>query len=171
MIISKAGYEAEPNLDDDYKTFDSNWFGGNGIKWVLRKDQYFEAQGYDPAWAASKMTIEFPYALNYQPACIAFYCCSPVGRDFDRAVIQQHLMVGNDNKSVTVEAPFGSEYSKDHVPNYPGAIGGDNWHWEYGRMISLFVVVFESRPTQPRTEKTTRIVSGRTLLMGRKVSG
>lgn len=117
------------------------------------------------------MTIEFPYALNYQPACIAFYCCSPVGRDFDRAVIQQHLMVGDDNKSVTVEVPFGSEYSKDHVPNYPGAIGGDNWHWEYGRMISLFVVVFESRPTQPRTEKTTRIVSGRTLMMGRKVSG
>ena len=168
MIISKSGYEAAANLDDDCKTFDSNWFGGNGIKWVLRKDQYFDGQVYDPPWGASNMTIDFPYPLNYQPACIAFHCCSPTGRDFDRAVIQQHLVIWNDNKSVTVQAPFGGGYDKDHVPNYPGAVGGENYHWEYGRTISLFVVVFESRPTQPRTEKTTRIVIGANPYDGRK---
>ena len=160
MIISKSGYEAAPNLDEDFKIFDSNWFGGNGIKWVLRKDQYFDAQGDTPPWDVSTMTIDFPYALNYQPACVAFYCCSPAGRDWDRAVIKPHMIVWNDNKSVTVQAPFGGGYGRDFVPNYPGAVGGENWHWENGRTISLFVVVFESRPTQPRTEKTTRIVIG-----------
>lgn len=168
MIISKAGYEAAADLDEDCKTFDSNWFGGNGIKWVLRKDQYFDAQGSEPPWSASNMTIDFPYPLNYQPACIAFYCCSPTGRDFDRVVIQQHLVIWNDNKSVTVQAPFGGGYGKDFVPNYPGAVGGENWHWENGRTISLFVVVFESRPTQPRTEKTKRIVIGSNPYDGRK---
>lgn len=168
MIISKGGYEANPNLDDDCKIFDSNWFGGNGIKWVLRKDQYFDAQGDTPPWDVSTMTIDFPYALNYQPACVAFYCCSPVGRGWDRAWIQSHTIVWNDNRQVTVQAPFGGGYGREFVPNYPGAVGGENWHWENGHTISLFVVVFESRPTQPRTEKTTRIVIGANPYDGRK---
>lgn len=168
MIISKANYDADPNLDDDCKTFDSDWFGGSGIKWVLRKDQYFNAQGYDPPWDVSTMTIDFPYELNYQPACVAFYCHSSAGKGGDRAVIKPHTMVWNDTKSVTVQAPFGGGYNKDFLPNYPGAVGGENWHWEYGRTISLFVVVFESRSTQPRTEKATRIVIGSNPYDGRK---
>jgi len=168
MIISKAGYDANPNLDDDCKVFDSNWFGGSGIKWVLRKDQYFEGLGNNPPWDVSTMTIDFPYELNYQPACIAFYCCSPVGRNFDRVVIYPHMIVWNNNRQVTVQAPFGGGYSRDFVPNYPGAVGGQNWHWESGRTISLFVVVFESRPTQSRTEKTTRMVIGSNPYDGRK---
>ena len=168
MVISKSGYDAAPNLDEDCKIFDSNWFGGNGIKWVLRKDQYFDAQGDTPPWDVSTMTIDFPYALNYQPACVAFYCCSPVGRGWDRAVVHPHTIVWNDNRQVTVQAPFGGGYGREFVPNYPGAVGGENWHWENGRTISLFVVVFESRPTQPRTEKTTRIVIGANPYDGRK---
>lgn len=168
LITSKPGFEADPSLDEDCKTFDSNWFGGNGIKWVLRKDQYFDAQGFDPPWKLSDMTIDFPFELNYQPACIAFYSSSKVGANWDRLVIQQHVIVRNDNKRVTVTAPFGGGYGRDFVPNYPGAVGGDNWHWENGHVISLFVVVFESRPTQIRTEKTTRIVIGANPYDGRK---
>lgn len=168
MIISKPGYDADPSLDEDCKTFDSNWFGGNGIKWVLRKDQYFDAQGFDPPWNISDLTIDFPYELNYQPACVAFYSCSPVNRGWDSLVVQPHMIVRNDNRRVTVTAPFGGGYSRDFLPNYPGAVGGENWHWENGRVISLFVVVFESRPTQPRAEKTTRIVIGANPYDGRK---
>ena len=166
MIISKPGFDADPSLDEDCKTFDSNWFGGNGIKWVLRKNVYFDAQGSNPPWNPSDVTIDFPFELNYQPACIAFYSCSRSGTDW--LVIQQHVIVHNDNKRVTVTAPFGGGYDRDYVPNYPGAVGGDNWHWENGRTISLFVVVFESRPTQPRTDKTTRIVIGANPYDGRK---
>lgn len=168
MIISKSGYDADPSLDEDCKTFDSNWFGGNGIKWVLRKDVYFEAQGFNPPWNPSDVTIDFPFELNYQPACIAFYSCSPVNKGWDRLLIQHHIIVRNDNKRVTVTAPFGGGYDRDFVPNYPGAVGGENHHWENGRTISLFVVVFESRPTQPRTEKTTRVVIGANPYDGRK---
>ena len=160
IIISKPGYDADPGLDDDCKTFDSNWFGGNGIKWVLRKDVYYDAQGFNPPWNFSDVTIDFPFELNYQPACIAFYSCSKVGANWDMLVIQPHVIVRNDNKRVTVTAPFGGGYDRDFVPNYPGAVGGENHHWEDGQIISLFVVVFESRPTQPRAEKTTRIVIG-----------
>lgn len=160
MIISKPGYEANAGLDDDCKTFDSNWFGGNGVKWILRQDQYFDAQGFDPPWDQSNITINFPYALNYQPACVAFYSYSNANSGWDHLLIQNVSEIWNDNKSVTVRAPFGGGYGRDFVPNYPGAVGGENWHWENGRTISLFVVVFESRPTQPRTEKTTRIVIG-----------
>lgn len=148
MIVSKQGFEASPDLDDDNKCFDSNWFGGNGIKWVLRKEQQFDIQGSRPPWKLPDMTIEFPFELNYQPACIAFHCSGNVNSDRKVLPIREHQFVWNDNKSVTVRAPF-------------GAMGTDG-------IVTLFVVVFESRPTQVRTEKTTRIVIGANPYDGRK---
>lgn len=168
LIISKPGFDADPSLDEDCKTFDSNWFGGNGIKWVLRKDVYFDAQGFNPPWKLSDVTIDFPYSLNYQPACVAFYSCANANKGGDHLLIENVWCAWNNNSSVTVRAPFGGGYDRDFVSNYPGAVGGENWHWENGHIISLFVVVFESRPTQPRTEKTTRIVIGANPYDGRK---
>ena len=107
MIVSKQGFEASPELDDDNKCFDSNWFGGNGIKWVLRKDQYFHKQPDKPKWQGLRMTMDFPYELNYQPACIAFHCTIPSDSNGDRVIVREHYYVWNDNKSVTVTAPFG----------------------------------------------------------------
>ena len=150
MIVSKQGFEASPDLDDDNKCFDSNWFGGNGIKWVLRKEQQFEPQPEKQPWKALNMTIDFPYELNYQPACIAFHCTIPSASNGDRIVVREHYLVWNDNKSVTVCAPFGV------------GVRGSNG------ISTLFVVVFESRPTQVRTEKTTRIVIGANPYDGRK---
>lgn len=150
MIVSKQGFEASSELDDDNKCFDSNWFGGNGIKWVLRKDQPFDKQPEKQPWKGLNMTIDFPYELNYQPACIAFNCTIPSASNGDRIVVREHYLVWNDNKSVTVNAPFGV------------GVGGSNG------ISTLFVVVFESRPTQVRTEKTTRIVIGANPYDGRK---
>ena len=150
MIVSKQGFEASPELDDDNKCFDSNWFGGNGIKWVLRKDQYFHKQPDKPKWQGLRMTMDFPYELNYQPACIAFHCTIPSDSNGDRVIVREHYYVWNDNKSVTVTAPFGV-----------GVHDSDG-------ISTLFVVVFESRPTQVRTEKTTRIVIGANPYDGRK---
>ena len=151
MIISKQGFEASPDLDDDNKCFDSNWFGGNGIKWVLRKEQQFEPQDDKHDHKLLNMTIDFPYELNYQPACIAYHCLGQVVDNDSRIVVEPHYIVWNDNKSVTVRAPFGAGL---------GTAGT-------GR-VTLFVVVFESRPTQVRTEKTTRIVIGANPYDGRK---
>lgn len=150
MIVSKQGFEASPDLDDDNKCFDSNWFGGNGIKWVLRKEQPFEPQDDRYEMELRDMTIDFPYELNYQPACIAFHCKGAVRDNHDRIVVKQHCLIWNDNKSVTVRAPYGE-----------GGRGGDG-------LSTLIVVVFESRPTQVRTEKTTRIVIGANPYDGRK---
>ena len=150
MIVSKQGFEASPDLDDDNKCFDSNWFGGNGIKWVLKKEQQFDQQPDKQPWKALNMTIDFPYELNYQPACIAFHCTIPSASNGDRIVVREHYLVWNDNKSVTVCAPFGV------------GVRGSNG------ISTLFVVVFESRPTQVRTEKTTRIVIGANPYDGRK---
>lgn len=148
MILSKQGYDADPNLDDDYKTFDSNWYGGNGIKWVLKKQQTFDSQGDRPPWELRDMTIDFPFELNYQPACIAFHCSSTPSENWDRLVIREHSIVWNDNKRVTVRAPFGA-----------GNRSG---------VVTLFIVVFESRLTQKRTEKTQRIIIGANPYDGRK---
>lgn len=150
MIVSKQGFEASPDLDDDNKCFDSNWFGGNGIKWVLRKEQQFEPQDDRGEMELRNMTIDFPYELNYQPACIAFHCKGAVRDNHDFIVVKQHYLIWNDNKSVTVRATYGE-----------GSRGGDG-------LSTLIVVVFESRPTQVRTEKTTRIVIGANPYDGRK---
>lgn len=150
MIVSKQGFEASPELDDDNKCFDSNWFGGNGIKWVLRKEQQFEPQDDRGEMELRNMTIDFPYELNYQPACIAFHCKGAVRDNHDLIVVKQHYLIWNDNKSVTVRATYGE-----------GSRGGDG-------LSTLIVVVFESRPTQVRTEKTTRIVIGANPYDGRK---
>lgn len=139
MIISKPGFDADPSLDEDCKTFDSNWFGGNGIKWVLRKQQTFTPQGFYPPWDLHTMTIDFPFELNYKPACIAFHCKTEPKAGSEQMTIIEHTKIWCDTKSVTVQAPF---------------CGADT------SLVTLYVVVFESRPTQPRTEKTARIVIG-----------
>lgn len=150
MIVSKQGFEASPDLDDDNKCFDSNWFGGNGIKWVLRTEQPFAPQDERNRLELRNITINFPYELNYQPACIAFHCKGAIKDNHDRISVKPHYLIWNDTKSVTVSAPYGVS-----------GFGGDG-------LSTLIVVVFESRPTQVRTEKTTRIVIGSNPYDGRK---
>ncbi|MFK3665104.1 hypothetical protein ACI2JN_07600 [Ochrobactrum teleogrylli] len=58
LITSKPGYNATPSLPDEYKTFDSNWFFGGGIKWHLTAD------------SMTTSFVLFPYALDYIPAVI-----------------------------------------------------------------------------------------------------
>lgn len=59
LITSKPGYNASPSLANIYKTFDSDWFNGAGIRWVYRVD-------IPPGNPASK-TVTFPYALDHVP--------------------------------------------------------------------------------------------------------
>lgn len=58
LITSKPGYNASPALENIYKTFDSDWFNGAGIRWIFRVDI--------PTGIASK-TVTFPYALDHVP--------------------------------------------------------------------------------------------------------
>ena len=59
LITSKPGYNASPSLADIYKTFDSNWFEGAGIRWMFRVSI--------PPGNPSSKTVTFPYALNHIP--------------------------------------------------------------------------------------------------------
>lgn len=54
LITSKAGKNATVSMSDDDKTFDSNWFDGGGIKWILQVPKPDAA-------------VSFPYPLNYIP--------------------------------------------------------------------------------------------------------
>lgn len=53
LITSKAGKSATPTMADANKSFDSNWFNGGGLKWILKKSN----SAFTP----------FPYPLNYIP--------------------------------------------------------------------------------------------------------
>ncbi len=55
LITSKDGYDATPSLADRFKTFDSNWFNGGGVKF-----QYFGDCG-------ANFTFTYPYALSFVP--------------------------------------------------------------------------------------------------------
>ncbi|WP_052502972.1 hypothetical protein [Brucella anthropi] len=55
LITSKTGYDATPSLADQYKTFDSNWFNGGGIKF-----RYYGSAGTNFVW-------NYPYALSFIP--------------------------------------------------------------------------------------------------------
>lgn len=59
LITSKPGYNADTSLPDIYKTFDSNWFSGAGIRWIFRVDI--------PSGNPASKVINFPYALNHVP--------------------------------------------------------------------------------------------------------
>lgn len=59
LITSKPGYNASPSLGDIYKTFDSNWFNGAGIRWQF--------QGSVNLPSDVSRTVMFPYALNHIP--------------------------------------------------------------------------------------------------------
>lgn len=54
LITSKAGKNATPTMADAEKSFDSNWFDGGGLKWVLTRNKSGDFTPY-------------PYALNYIP--------------------------------------------------------------------------------------------------------
>ena len=53
LITSKAGKNATPTMPDADKSFDSNWFDGGGLKWILKVNN----QG----------AVTFPYPLSYIP--------------------------------------------------------------------------------------------------------
>lgn len=59
IITSKAGYSASPALSDDFKSFDSDWYYGGGIRWTgkVTVPRYNRSIYYN-----------FPYALNFVPA-------------------------------------------------------------------------------------------------------
>ncbi|MDH7787641.1 hypothetical protein QBD01_003668 [Ochrobactrum sp. 19YEA23] len=59
LITSKPGYNAGTGLADIYKTFDSDWFQGAGIRWIFRVAI--------PAGNPASKTVTFPYALNHIP--------------------------------------------------------------------------------------------------------
>lgn len=60
LITTKPGYNADNlSLADIYKTFDSDWFQGAGIRWIFRVTI--------PAGNPASKTVTFPYALNHVP--------------------------------------------------------------------------------------------------------
>lgn len=59
LITSKPGYNAGTGLADIYKTFDSDWFNGAGIRWIFR----FTPPNVFP----TNYTVTFPYSLDHVP--------------------------------------------------------------------------------------------------------
>lgn len=59
LITSKPGYDASPDLENIYKTFDSEWYQGAGIRWRF--------QGYLQGPRDVVRDIYFPYPLEYIP--------------------------------------------------------------------------------------------------------
>lgn len=64
IICSKAGYEADPSLSNEHKTFDSNWFTGGGIRWKLHHS--VNGRFTQPAF------MPFPFQLDYVPRVQVF---------------------------------------------------------------------------------------------------
>lgn len=62
IICSKAGYEASPLLLDQDKTFDSNWYYGGGIRWILNAGLQGGQYNYTP----------FPNTLTQPPRVSSF---------------------------------------------------------------------------------------------------
>lgn len=62
LITTKPGYNANNlSLADIYKTFDSNWFDGAGIRWMFR----INLGGIDQEGKVK--TVMYPYALDHIP--------------------------------------------------------------------------------------------------------
>lgn len=78
LITSKAGYNASPSLADINKTFDSDWFGGCGIRWI------FDTTVSRPSQLGN--TVYFPYPLNHIPRCIIDRGGYNTGTQFDPAI-------------------------------------------------------------------------------------
>lgn len=65
IITSKLGHDANPDLDDVNKTFDSRWYSGGGIRWTL--------WGARPSLGGGRLLrVNFPQALNHVPRVEAF---------------------------------------------------------------------------------------------------
>lgn len=61
LIVTKPGYEASPSVSEIGKSFDSNWFDGGGIRWVLNGVKEKGAR------------INFPYTLTKIPVITPIY--------------------------------------------------------------------------------------------------
>lgn len=61
LITTKPGYNASPSVADIGKSFDSNWFDGGGIRWVLNGSR------------DSNVQINFPYTLTRPPVVTPIY--------------------------------------------------------------------------------------------------
>lgn len=72
IICSKPGYNADLSLANEYKTFDSNWYYGGGIRWILNSNI---------TSGQSTFTL-FPYALNYRPRVNTFLTVQWFGNDY-----------------------------------------------------------------------------------------
>lgn len=67
LITSKPGYNASPTLDYIYKTFDSDWFNGAGIRWIFNVVIPYTGN------ARTSKTFYFPYALDHVPKYTWFW--------------------------------------------------------------------------------------------------
>lgn len=61
IITSKPGFNASPSLDNIYKTFDSDWFNGAGIRWFFNVTIPYEGN------ARTSKIFYFPYVLDHVP--------------------------------------------------------------------------------------------------------
>lgn len=131
LIISKAGYDAGPNLPDQFKSFDSKWYGTNGIKWVLSAD--YPTPGMNPG-QVTRLRIAFPFPLSYRPPVVAFHARFTGEGDL---YVFEHVGVIVDNGSASVDS-FWSDR------------GG-----------TCYIVVFEGQAPARPTQKTDRIIIGK----------
>jgi hypothetical protein len=69
LIISKAGYEASPSLDDAFKAFDSNWpVMGRLIAQGVMLDPSASISGnVDETASTAGFSITFPQPFRYVP--------------------------------------------------------------------------------------------------------
>ena len=61
VITPKPGYNAGPALQDIYKTFDSDWTNGAGIRWMFNVVIPYKGN------ARTSKIFYFPYALDHVP--------------------------------------------------------------------------------------------------------
>ncbi len=107
VITSKPGFDANPAQADENKTFDSNWFYGGGIKFVLVADSRYDSVAY------------FPYALDYIPSIIPFTVM-----DADKEPVKNTFGGISDMPHPPADAKYiflsgGGKVSKDRVYDIP----------------------------------------------------
>ncbi|MHC3941935.1 MULTISPECIES: hypothetical protein [Paenochrobactrum] len=134
LITSKAGKNATPSLPDADKSFDSNWFDGGGIKWILPRNK-------------SGVFTAFPYQLNYIPYIWGFLSGNYTG---DQTYFEWGVIPNSADRPPTngtryiLDTEFFSGAGADANQNYYATNGGIYNHVQAGRWQGAdYFVVFE----------------------------